>query len=63
MNAQGRLTAASLARSQVVLPQRSDKHKVNVAIYRRQQIHYLRMCHSSSLTDKHYLRRGRLGLR
>ncbi|KAA0553702.1 hypothetical protein F0327_15555 [Citrobacter braakii] len=43
-----------LTRSQVVLPQRCDKHKVNVAIRRRQQIHYLRMCHSSSLTGKHY---------
>ncbi|MBD9978603.1 hypothetical protein FOT68_21790 [Citrobacter braakii] len=42
-----------LTRSQRGLFQRSDKHKVNVAIYRRQQIHYLRMCHSSSLTDKH----------
>ncbi|NCL83651.1 hypothetical protein EK468_24610, partial [Citrobacter braakii] len=33
-----------LTRSQVVLPQRSDKHEVNVAIRWRQQIHYLRMC-------------------
>ncbi|RWT98960.1 hypothetical protein DN590_00795 [Citrobacter freundii] len=31
-----------LTRSQAVSFQRSEKHKVNVAIYRRQQIHYLR---------------------
>ncbi|MBD9976845.1 hypothetical protein FOT68_12585 [Citrobacter braakii] len=36
---------APLTRSQVVLSQRSDITKVNVAIRRRQQIHYLRMCH------------------
>ncbi|QET67501.1 hypothetical protein FOB24_18735 [Citrobacter werkmanii] len=31
-----------LTRSRVLLFQRSEKHKVNVAIHRRQQIHYLR---------------------